>query len=386
MQKTNFIKHIETSPKSPLGIGFEKCSKNPDIINLGTAENRLMNDWLLPKLKDWSDFTPASMLYSAGQLPQLNSDIASLYRDHFGIKDAKPENIIPSVGVAFLVQCIGYVLCDPGDIVLIPKPCYGCFEQDIYPCKCKVEYIDLNNLPPSPPEKSRLLILTNPGNPYGDIIPDQDKLIKWALSNPNLHIVTDDIYALSNRRGEPYISIAGRSDIDPMRVHQFYGISKDWGLAGFHVSFFFTRNMEMMQLMKEAAGTTFISSDTLYSTAKLFKDHKWRDEFIIESRKRLQMNEEFAVKLLREANIPVREADNSLFFMIDLTEFVKTEEEEMKLYVQLADEYKVHILPGKAGFFCDTPGWFRLCFSTQHELLEEGLKRLIRAVQDIRKK
>jgi hypothetical protein len=61
-----------------------------------------------------------------------------------------------------------------------------------------------------------------------------------------LHIVTDDVYALSNRAAKPYRSIAGRSD----RAHQWYGLSKDWALVGLHVWFTWTRSKEMMHIME----------------------------------------------------------------------------------------------------------------------------------------
>ena len=287
-------------------------------------------------------------------------------------------------GIAFLVERISLVLCEPGDIVLIPKPCYGAFEPDMKPSHCIVQYIDLDNLPPSPPENARILLLTNPGNPYGDLISNQGELIKWGLSNPNLHIVTDDVYALSNRVGQKYVSIAGRSDIDPMRVHECYGLSKDWGLAGFHVGFFFTRNPEMMEYVQKARTCSMIASNVVYQSHKLFKDYKWRDNFIVEFQKRLINAEKFTYSKLKENQIPYRECQNSLFIMIDLTDIAGTDEKEMQVYSRLLDEYKVHVLPGKAGFYCDKPGWYRLCFAMENKPLSAGLDRLIKAVKEMR--
>ena len=386
MRKSAFIKNLETSPKTVLMEGFTHLLANPNqIINIGTAESKLMNDWLLPKITDMSDFNVEYFSYMGGLNSQdFMADMASFYQDHLGITDAKPEQITTGMGIAFLVERLSLVLCDPGEIVLIPKPCYGFFEPDMKPSGCIVEYIDLDNLPPSPPEKARILLLTNPGNPYGDIIPNQDKLIKWALSNPFLHIVTDDVYALSNRNGEKYISIAGRSDIDPMRVHEFYGLSKDWGLAGFHVGFFFTRNKELMEYLNKAKTCSSMSAEVLYQSHKLFKDHKWRDDYIIEFRKRLIKAEKLTLSKLNENGINAKSYENSLFIMVDLTDIAGTDEKEVEVYLRLIDDYHVHILPGKAGFRCEKPGWFRLCFSMSDDILIPGLERLIKGVKEMR--
>jgi aspartate/methionine/tyrosine aminotransferase len=386
MRKSQFIQNLETSPKTPLMDGYRRILANPNaIINIGTAESKLMNDWLLPKITDMSDFKVDYFSYMGGDYSSFMADMASFYREYLGITDAKPEQIIPGIGIAFLVERISLVLCNPGEIVLIPKPCYGFFEPDMKPSYCVVQYIDLDNLPPSPPENARMLLLTNPGNPYGDIIPDQDKLLKWALSNPNLHVVTDDVYALSNRRGENYQSIAGRSDIDPMRVHEFYGLSKDWGLAGFHVGFFFTRNSELMEYMVKARTCSSMSADVIYQSHKLFKDHKWRDDYIVEYRKRLIKAEEYTMSKLKENGIPAKQYDNSLFIMVDLTDIAGTDEKEVEVYLRLIDEYQVHILPGKAGFRCEKPGWFRLCFSMSDDILIPGVEKLIKGVLEMRK-
>ena len=50
MRKTAFIKHLEQCKLSILDEAYFKCSSNPGIVNMGTAENKLMNDYLLPYL------------------------------------------------------------------------------------------------------------------------------------------------------------------------------------------------------------------------------------------------------------------------------------------------------------------------------------------------
>ena len=203
MKKTQYIINLENSPKSPLPSGFMACMKDPSIINLGTAENRLLADIILPLLKDKSDLTPYDLTYPAGFLSSdTEKYICELYKDYFGILNAEVGEFCFGTGISLLVEKIGLVLCEPGDVVLIPKPAYGCFEPDLQQCRCIVEYIDLDKLPEKPNEKAKLLILTNPGNPVGKEIENPEKLLEWAYQNKDLHIVTDDIYALSNRTGK----------------------------------------------------------------------------------------------------------------------------------------------------------------------------------------
>lgn len=385
MRKTAWIRHLETSKPSPLGEGFVKCASNPSIYNLGTAENKLVGDLILPVLRERTGITERDIIYAAPENINVGEAVARLMRDHLGIPDAEGSEIILGSGISFIIERLGMAMCDENDSVLIPAPCYGAFEPDLHMCKAKVIYIDLDNLPPAPPENARLLILTNPGNPLGDLIENQDKLLQWAYQNPNLHVISDDVYALSNRKGQKYQSIAGRPDADRQRVHQCYGVSKDWALAGLHVGFFWTKNKELFKMMKLSCGTFSMSSDTQWIVARIFNDIELRDKIITTFQERLIHAEEVCVRILKEGGIKVRECENSLFVMIDLTDIAgESIEQELSVWRELMNKYEIHVLPGAAGFHMSTPGWYRVCFSFLDDFLIEGLNRLVRGIKEMR--
>lgn len=388
IKQTPYIRRLKSSPVSPLSEGYVACLNDPSIINLGTAENRIMDDLLLPIIENRKGITTKDETYFADTVRPLQEALASLYRDYFDIKDAKPSQFLFGSGIAFLVEKLGLVLCDESDVVLIPKPCYGCFEPDLVQCGAKVEYIDLNSLPEKPPENARLLILTNPGNPIGDLIDDPAELLDWCYQNPNLHIVTDDVYALSNRTGKEYHSIAGLKNAKPEVVHQYYGMSKDWGLAGCHVGFFWTRNQELFDLMRIGCGCFHLSSDTEWLCCRLL-DQKYgnRDKWIKLFKERLISNEEKLLKCLDDGKIGYRKCENSLFILIDLRDIVKgSKEKELEVWRSLMKDYKIHILPGAAGFHMDEPGFYRVIFSIPIDDVIKGAQNLIRGVNELRAK
>ncbi|OHT09618.1 aminotransferase, classes I and II family protein [Tritrichomonas foetus] len=385
IRHTKYIARLKSTAPNRLAEGFFACAENPDIINLGTAENRVMNDELESALRNRQEMTAYDVTYAAAANDdKLREALARLYRDYFDIKDAKASQFSMGSGIAFLVEKLGLVLCEEDDIVLIPKPCYGCFEPDIVLCGAKVEYIDLDKLPEKPPEKARLLILTNPGNPIGDVIEEPEKLLEWCYQNPNLHIVSDDVYALSNRRGNGYKSIAGLPNAKPEVVHQCYGVSKDWGLAGCHAGFFWTRNEELLSLMKTAQGCFCLSSDTEWLITRMIGDITFRDNWIQLFRERLIKNESTIYEMLDAGKIVYRRCDYSLFIMIDLRDIAGTPEKELYVWRELMHKYRVHILPGYAGFHVDEPGFYRVIFSIPDEELIEGIRRVVKGVADLR--
>ena len=387
MRKTEFVKRLEGGKISPLSEGYMKCMKDPSIINLGTAENKLIGDKILPLVQNRSYLTEKDLTYPASSNTTLmNEAIAALFRDHFGIQDAKGDQIITGSGISGLIETIGLALCEPNEIVLLPIPTYPGFINDLKMCSVKLEFIDLENLPSKPPENSRILLLTNPGNPIGDLIPNPEIILKWAYQNPNLHIITDDIYALTTRNGKPFQSIAGLDIVDPERVHLLYGLAKDWALAGFHIGFFWSRNYELLKMVKTANGMYSISSDMVSFLTNLFSNFKLRDEIILTSQNRLIESEKITKEYLLKYNINFKSFDATLYLMIDLIDLCEGNEEgELKIFRKLIDEYKVMILPGGSGFKCPKFGWFRLCFSIPNDQLIEGLTRLGNGITELRK-
>ena len=388
MRRTAFVKRLEAVPESVLDEAYYKCAYNRNIINLGTAENRMMADFLVPLLRDRPDMTVDDLTYPASFVDtDIQKGVAALYESHFGMKNVNPEHIITSMGCALIVERLSLTLCEPGDVILIPAPCYGCFEPDMSVSGAKFEFIDLENLPEKPPENAKILLLTNPGNPIGELIQNPEKLLKWAYQVPGLHVVTDDIYGLSNREGKPFQSIMGLECADPLRVHHMYGVSKDWGMAGFHVGFFYTRNDELRKALRTAHGCCFVPSDTKWLVAKMFNDHDWRDRYIVAFQERLRRREKVIVEELRKEGITVLTAPNSLFVMVDFSEFAGgSKENELRVWSELMDKYEVHIAPGNAGFRYPKFGWFRICFSCEESELREAIKRIVRAYNDMKKK
>jgi len=272
MRKTACSTNIEAAPCPPMGEGCATCLASPEIVNLGMAENRLIDHLILPFLQNRPSETAVHVGYAASynDLP-LRTALASLYREDIGIA-AEPSQFMLGCGISFLIERIGLVLCEPGNVVLIPRPCHGVFAPDLQMSRATIVYIDLDALPPSPRESARLLILTDTGNPIGDRIADPASVLACAYRAPIMHILVDDIYALSNRRGEAFRSMAARADADSERVHQVYGASKDWDLAGCHGGFFWTRNEDLLRMMRLASGAYHMASDTQFLLASLLGD------------------------------------------------------------------------------------------------------------------
>jgi aspartate/methionine/tyrosine aminotransferase len=309
--KTAFRRLMETNTPSILGQGYTTCAFDREIVNFGTAESCLLADYLEPLFRSQPSLTARDLTYRcADETLPLRRAISDLYAEHLSLPNVDPDRLVFGSGIGLVIEQIGLALCNPGDVVLIGKPTYP-FAGFFTITGARLVYIDLANLPAAPPSEAKLLLLVNPGNPFGDILPDQAGLLAWAAQSPQLHVVVDEVFALSNRHGEAFVSMAGRSDADPARVHHVYGLSKDWCMAGVHLGIFWTRNDDLFAQMRDGSRHFRLSSCTKAVLVRLFGDRKLRDEMIEVHRKRLAESENVIVEKLKQAGVPVVQSENS---------------------------------------------------------------------------
>ena len=206
--------------------GLVKAQANPystsnpsGIINLGTAENKLSQTRLQRKcqslLTDLGQQDPPDWLYygSFHGSDKLRSALADFFNRHLNPSEPlTSDHISTASGCGSIVANLTQALVNPGEGVLVPTPYYGGFDLDL----C---LYSLATLIPVPTEKRnnfvvtiealeeayqshlktvKILVLTNPQNPTGTLIPSSQllEILTWARTR-HLTVIMDEIYALS---------------------------------------------------------------------------------------------------------------------------------------------------------------------------------------------
>ena len=130
---------------SPLMEGLDRVLKNQydpierplGILNLGTAENKLMEEELLKKLNGiikGEDFLSQDMLYYGNFYgsAKLREKLARFFNKYFKAKTSiNADNIVCASGCGSIVCNLAQVLLNPGDKVGVPIPYYGGFDFDL---------------------------------------------------------------------------------------------------------------------------------------------------------------------------------------------------------------------------------------------------------------
>ncbi|TPX32783.1 hypothetical protein SmJEL517_g04129 [Synchytrium microbalum] len=433
--------------QSYLGIGKVASINDPDIINLGTAENKLTSAEMSERMNVVRPVvTDQDLLY--GQYnghDALRRQLAHLLNRHF--KPLQPvliDEVQVTNGCASAINAIAQVCCDAGDCILLPSPYYGGFFNDtLYTARCElvpvpatsynefqVSVEDINATyqyaTVSLAKRITAIIVCSPNNPLGRTYSKEwlEEVLNWAAER-KLHVIVDELYALSvwGETAEPFSPFTSALAIkvpDPLRTHVLHGIAKDFLSNGLRMAWIVSRNPAIISAL-DKLGFFYSTSNLMQNwMCNMFSDHAWVDNFIKTNNLRIRDVYLKTTKWLTDHEIPFVEANSGFFIWIDLRRWLlptgasstsnaslthskssskpistnslsvkmaspatigaRRKEREIELFYALLQN-KIYIAPGEA-FYCDEEGWFRIIFAVEWPVLQEGLERMAKVLDD----
>lgn len=110
------------------------AEKNPNgVLNLGTAENRLVSDLLTEKLSSIIHYDPESQYYFPRRgFPKLRKTISSFLDIQLRTTiPLNPDHLLVTNIAQTALDILAHVLADDGDAFLGPTPCYRRIENNL---------------------------------------------------------------------------------------------------------------------------------------------------------------------------------------------------------------------------------------------------------------
>jgi len=378
---------------------------------VNVAENRLTWSLLKNKIEETTRHYPvedwvANYTSSVGAL-STRQVFAGFLEKFLTRCPIDPEHLCMGPGAAAVIEQTAWIIGEPGDVAVIPAPCYSVYTQDIGN-RPGLERYDLithqhsNELKgasllttahldqaledlQSKGKRFRLLILTNPDNPTG-VIYSREQLTSfanWCIAH-NIHLVVNEIYGLSmldtrhpalrsdyaeNAEFFSFANIIGEKKSD--YLHWWYALSKDFGASGFRVGILYTMNETLRKAFNNLNAPAMVSNYAQWIFERVLSDHTFVEGYIEANQRALTENYALAVTRLRGLKIPYSPARGSLFVWLDFSEFMteNTAAAEHAIWMELYKQTGVLLTPGD-GFGHAKRGQFRLVYSyvTKDEL------------------
>ena len=190
---------------------------------------------------------PENWRYSLHDKDELLEAVCSYYERRFGVAGVTPDMVASCRGTQ---EGLGYVcaaLADPGDVGLVPDPCYPVFQNATllagarpfyYPLTAEHGFLPhLADVPRDVADAAKYLILSLPANPVGSVGTPEvyEEAIAFAREH-DLVVIHDNAYSdivFDGEAGGSFLAYPGAAEVGV----EFLSLSKSFNVTGARLSF-----------------------------------------------------------------------------------------------------------------------------------------------------
>jgi LL-diaminopimelate aminotransferase len=224
----------------------ELLAQGREVINLsvGTPDFK-PDDHVIAALREAAGIAD-NFKYSLQDMPELIDAVIGWYQRRYGVT-LLPEQVMSVYGTQEGMAHVALPICNPGDIVIAPDPCYPVFmfgprmaEAQVYYTPLKKEndfMIDFSSIPQDVARRAKMIVVSYPNNPVTRKAdrPFYEELVAWAKEY-DVVVVHDNAYSELVMDGEPgmsFLAVPGAMDVGI----EFNSLSKSYNLTGLRISF-----------------------------------------------------------------------------------------------------------------------------------------------------
>ena len=317
--------------------------------------------------------------YSLADLPELIQAVQDRYRKRFGVM-LEADEIMSVYGSQEAMAHIGMVLCNPGEVVLVPNPGYPVFEMSGLMAGAEIAYYtireengylpDLEHIPEETLKRAKYMIVSYPLNPVCVCAPDEfyRELIAFAQKN-QIIILHDNAYSdiiFTENRGRSFLSFEGARDVGV----ELYSLSKSYNLTGARISFV-VGNREIVskfRLLRSQIDYGIFLPVQYGAIAALTGP----DDFIEEQRRQYALRNQTLCRGLRSIGWNVKDSQGTMFVWARIPEGY---ESSMDFCLELVEKTGVILTPGSA-FGSEGEGYVRIALVADESRIGEIVRAL----------
>ena len=189
---------------------------------------------------------PQNWKYSLRDLPEMTEAVCAYYKRRFGV-EITPDQVASCCGSQEGCGHIGLALCDEGDTVLLPNPCYPVFiagaklagaEPWYYPLTKEHGFLPyVADIPEEVARRAKYMIVSLPANPVGSVgTPELYAELVAFAKKYDILIIHDNAYSdiiFDGAEGHSFFNTPGAQDVGV----EFFSLSKSFNVTGARISF-----------------------------------------------------------------------------------------------------------------------------------------------------
>ena len=219
-----------------------------DIIDLGIGDPDIPTPNFIIDALTKAARDPKNHRYPLDQgLPQFRQECASFFKKRYGVSLDPESEIYPLIGSKEGIAHMPLAFVNPGDLVLVPDPCYPPYksgtyfaggEVEIMPLRAEHHFLpDLKAINHAHMHKTRMMFINYPNNPTGATCDKKflKDVIDFAVKH-NIIVACDAAYAEMGYDGYKAPSIFEVEGGLAVAI-EFHSLSKTFNMTGWRLGF-----------------------------------------------------------------------------------------------------------------------------------------------------
>ena len=365
----------------PSGIRkfFDLAADMPHCISLGVGEPDFKTPWSV-RAAGIRSLELGRTKYTANSgLKELRGEICNYLQRRFDLH-YKEENILVTVGGSEAIDLTIRAVVQPGDEVIIPEPCFVCYEPITQltggvPVHIATRAEDqfrltADQLRAAITPRTKLLIFPYPNNPTGAVMSAAEmEEIAAVLRETNVLVLSDEIYSELTYGLDRHVSIASLPGMAE-RTIVVNGFSKSSAMTGWRLGYA-AGPAPLVKVMTKIHQSCIMSAPTTSQYAAITALRQCDDQIEM-MRDEYNRRRRYVVKALNEMGLTCFEPRGAFYVFPSIQISGLTSSEFCE---QLLREKEVAIIPGSA-FGASGEGYARISYAYSVDHLQTAMKRI----------
>jgi len=365
----------------PSGIRkfFDLAADMPHCISLGVGEPDFKTPWSVRDAGIRSLELGRTKYTANSGLKELRGEICNYLQRRFDLH-YKEENVLVTVGGSEAIDLTIRAVVQPGDEVIIPEPCFVCYEPITQltggvPVHIATRAEDqfrltADQLRAAITPRTKLLIFPYPNNPTGAVMSAAEmEEIAAVLRETNVLVLSDEIYSELTYGLDRHVSIASLPDMAE-RTIVVNGFSKSYAMTGWRLGYA-AGSAPLVKVMTKIHQSCIMSAPTTSQYAAITALRQCDDQIEM-MRDEYNRRRRYVVKALNEMGLTCFEPRGAFYVFPSIQISGLTSSEFCE---QLLREKEVAIIPGSA-FGASGEGYARISYAYSVDHLQTAMKRI----------
>ena len=371
----------------PSGIRkfFDLAADMPHCISLGVGEPDFKTPWSVRDAGIRSLEQGRTKYTANAGLKELRAEICNYLARRFELS-YEPQNVLVTVGGSEAIDLAIRALVKPGDEVIIPEPCFVCYEPITQlvggvpvhiATRAEDEFrLTAEQLRAAITPRTKLLIFPYPNNPTGAVMSAADmQAIAEVLRDTNIMVLSDEIYSELTYGLDRHVSFASLPGMAE-RTIVVNGFSKSYAMTGWRLGYA-AGPVPVIKVMTKIHQSCIMSAPTTSQYAAITALRQCDDQIEM-MRDEYNRRRRYVVKSLNDMGLTCFEPRGAFYVFPSIQISGLSSEEFCE---RLLKEKEVAIIPGSAFGACGV-GYARISYAYSVDHLQTAMHRIRAFLQE----